>query len=65
MAGLDDLIASNAQAYVDLAVRLGNDREFRERVSCAIVKSCGKIFDDRAPIAALAGWIEDAVRSTC
>ena len=64
MAGLDELIAPDADGYVDLAVRLGTDTEFRTRMSQTVVKRCGKIFDDPAPVKALADWIERAVRNT-
>ena len=62
MAGLNQLIADDVDGYVDLAVRLGNDLEFRARMSQAVIERSGKIFNDPAPITALADWIENAVR---
>ncbi len=64
IAGLDELIAQDTNAYVDLAVRLGTDQEFRDRMSRAVDESSGKIFDDPTPIDALADWIESAVSNT-
>ena len=63
MAGLDELIAPDTGGYVDLAVQLGTNHEFRVHMSRAIAERCGRIFDDPAPVAALADWIEHMVRS--
>lgn len=63
IAGLDELIAQDTDGYVDLAVRLGTDREFHASMSRGVADRCGKIFDDPTPITALGDWIENAVRS--
>jgi protein O-GlcNAc transferase len=63
MAGLNDLIASNVAGYVELAVRLGTDAAFRKRMSDAIIERRGRVFDDPAPVRALAEWIEISVQA--
>jgi predicted O-linked N-acetylglucosamine transferase (SPINDLY family) len=44
--GLDDLIASDAQAYVDMAVKLANDAGYRRSVSERILRNHGVLFED-------------------
>jgi predicted O-linked N-acetylglucosamine transferase (SPINDLY family) len=63
MAGLDELIAPDADGYVTLAARLGSDRAFHARMSQLVSERCVRIFDDPAPVTALADWIEGAVKS--
>ena len=48
--GLDDLVAADAQAYVDLAVRLGNDAQYRAQVSTRILEHNAVLFRDRRVI---------------
>jgi predicted O-linked N-acetylglucosamine transferase (SPINDLY family) len=61
MAGLDALIAADDDAYVALAVRLGTDAAFRERMRALVRERAGRLFDDPKPVAALADWIARAV----
>jgi protein O-GlcNAc transferase len=61
MAGLNELIAADADGYVALAVRLGRDPDFRERMGRAVEERRGRVFDDLKPVAALADWLEHAV----
>jgi predicted O-linked N-acetylglucosamine transferase (SPINDLY family) len=51
--GLDELVAKDAQDYVEIAVRLANDREWRNQMSQAILSQSGSIFEDETPIRAL------------
>ena len=44
--GLGDLIAGNAQAYVDEAVRLANDADYRRAVSSRILANNAVLFED-------------------
>jgi predicted O-linked N-acetylglucosamine transferase (SPINDLY family) len=48
--GLDELIAADAGAYVDLAVRLANDRAARDDASRRILESAHLLFEDDAVI---------------
>lgn len=62
MAGLDELITPDADGYVELAVRLGTDAMFRDRMRNATVERRGRVFGDPEPVNALAEWIERMVR---
>ena len=59
LMGIDELVATDADDYVRIAVRLGSDRAWRDAMSARILASHAKVFDDVAPIAAL----EDFLRS--
>jgi len=48
--GLDDLIAGNADAYVDTAVRLANDADYRRTVSSRILANNAALFEDAAVV---------------
>jgi predicted O-linked N-acetylglucosamine transferase (SPINDLY family) len=54
--GLPELIAQNDDDYVDIALRLGRDKHWRDEVSCRIAAGRERLFDDRAPVAALAAF---------
>jgi predicted O-linked N-acetylglucosamine transferase (SPINDLY family) len=61
MAGLDELIAGDEDAYVALAVQLGTDAAFRERMRALVRERADRLFDDSKPVAALADWIARTV----
>ncbi len=44
MAGLGDLVAHDRQTYVDTAVRLGTDSEFRHVIGTKIREQCDRLF---------------------
>jgi len=44
--GLDDLIASDADTYVDTAVRIANDADYRRAVSTRILANNSVLFED-------------------
>jgi predicted O-linked N-acetylglucosamine transferase (SPINDLY family) len=56
--GIDDLIARDAEDYVRIAAQLASDRERRDSVAGRIRAGRTAIFDDAAPIAALADALE-------
>jgi predicted O-linked N-acetylglucosamine transferase (SPINDLY family) len=62
MAGLEDLIARDADEYVALAVRLGRDPEFRSAMRARVQERAPRAFADSTPVAALAEWIDTAAR---
>lgn len=64
MAGLDGLIAADEERYIDLAVRLGTDPPFRDRMRRAVTERRARVFDDAAPIEALADWIRRAASAS-
>ncbi len=44
--GIDELVATDAEDYVRIAVRLGTDPEWRRRVQATIAERADEIFDD-------------------
>jgi protein O-GlcNAc transferase len=58
--GLDQYIVESAQAYVDLAVRLGTDAAFRAGVKGEILASCGTLFEDRQVVREFERFFEEA-----
>jgi len=51
--GVDELVVSNEDDYVSLAVRLAADAEFRQRVRERIERSRDSLYHDDAPVRAL------------
>jgi len=56
--GLPELIAGDAEGFVRLAARLATDRAWRAGIEERIAENAVRIFDDPAPVEALARWIE-------
>jgi len=52
--GLPELIAETDDDYANIALRLGRDKHWRNEVSCRIAAARERLFDDRAPVVALA-----------
>jgi predicted O-linked N-acetylglucosamine transferase (SPINDLY family) len=48
--GLEDLIATDAAVYVEQAVRLANDAEYRRTVSARILAANAVLFEDDAVV---------------
>jgi predicted O-linked N-acetylglucosamine transferase (SPINDLY family) len=44
--GFADCVAERPEAYVDIAVRLGTDRDFHDRISALIRARSAVLFDD-------------------
>ncbi len=62
MIGVMETIVSSIDEYIALAVRLGNDMEFRINVSERISKNKFRLYRDKTCIEALEKFIEDVVR---
>jgi CRISPR-associated protein Csy1 len=62
LAGVPGLVAVDDDAYVGLAARLATDRDFREAQKAALAAGAAGVFDDAAPMAALAGVLEALAR---
>ena len=45
--GFMDLVAKNADDYVQLAVRVANEAAYRQQCSARIAESCGVLFENR------------------
>ncbi|MEN9224887.1 MAG: tetratricopeptide repeat protein [Thermostichus sp. DRC_bins_24] len=61
--GLEALIASDWSAFVDLAVQLGSDPEFRNHMATEIERRRDLLFEDQECVAALGDFLERAVHS--
>jgi CRISPR-associated protein Csy1 len=61
--GFFDCIASSAGQYVDIAVRLGRDRELRAWASRELVERSTMLFDRKDAALALGDFLEGAARS--
>jgi CRISPR-associated protein Csy1 len=61
IAGVPELIVESAEAYVSLALRLLEDRDFQQTVRGRLVGGAGRLFDDPAPLRALAEFLQSAV----
>ncbi len=64
MAGLTDTIARDPDHYVEIAVRLGRDRAWREAQRNAVRENAHRAFDDAAAIRGLEAFLEEACRPT-
>lgn len=62
--GLSELIARDRADYVSIAAQLGRDPARRERLSAEIAARSARLYDDPAPIAALAAWLEQVLGRT-
>ena len=49
-----DLIVETPAQYIDLAVRLGTDKSYRQQVSTKVLDQCGVLFEDEQAIAEFA-----------
>lgn len=60
--GMPELIARDRSDYVAIAARLGKDPAWRAGVMARIAERGAVLYDDPAPVAALAAWLEQVVR---
>jgi CRISPR-associated protein Csy1 len=57
MAGLDELIATDEQNYLDIAYKLGTDNAYRNDVRKRIIEKRHRIFDDARPTSEFAAFL--------
>jgi CRISPR-associated protein Csy1 len=57
VAGVPELVATDADHYVAIASRLAHDRAYRESVSGRLADGAARVFDDPAPVDAFADWL--------
>ncbi|WP_293126986.1 O-linked N-acetylglucosamine transferase, SPINDLY family protein [Microcoleus sp. bin38.metabat.b11b12b14.051] len=62
MLGVTDTIAQNEQEYIDIAVKLGLDLEWRRDVAQRMSQRHDYLFDDRVCVTALEGFYQQIVR---
>jgi predicted O-linked N-acetylglucosamine transferase (SPINDLY family) len=60
--GMTDLIARDKDEYVAIAARLGCDVAWRRDVGRRIAERKDALYGDRAPLDALAAWLESVAR---
>jgi len=59
LAGVNELVAHDEQDYVRVAARLAIDRDWADELTKRLVAGRSRVFDDAAPVAALASWLVD------
>ncbi len=62
MMGLTETIASSLDEYVEIAVRLGRDVEWRKQISKKIEVNKHRLYNDKKCIEALEDFLENAVK---
>ncbi len=63
LAGVDDLVARDADDYVRIAARLASDGEYRAAQALRVREGAASLFGDAAPVRALGDAIERLVQS--
>jgi predicted O-linked N-acetylglucosamine transferase (SPINDLY family) len=63
MMGIEELIASSVDDYVELAVKLAQDPAYRHQIAAKIAANKHKLYRDPAPIRALEDFILARVRA--
>jgi predicted O-linked N-acetylglucosamine transferase (SPINDLY family) len=59
--GVTDTIASGVDEYIEIAVRLGMDREWRAGIVDRMASRHAALYSDRSPVIALEQWYRDIV----
>ncbi|GIK88470.1 MAG: hypothetical protein BroJett026_39510 [Betaproteobacteria bacterium] len=57
LAGVPELVAADVDGYVATAARLVHDRAWRDALAGRIDAGAARVFDDDAPVRALADWL--------
>jgi len=63
-AGLGDWVAADVDAYVGLAVELGNSAEARARFRQRLARGCDRLYEDAEPVRALERFLISAVEAS-
>ncbi len=58
---LDELVVDSAEDYVEMALRLGRDRAFRDAIRRALAERSDRLFDQEAPVHALEDFLLSSV----
>ncbi|HVE48323.1 MAG TPA: hypothetical protein VNG69_01740, partial [Casimicrobiaceae bacterium] len=58
IAGVPELVARDAAHYIEIATRLARDREWRDALATRLGAGQARVFDDGAPVEALAVWLD-------
>lgn len=57
LAGVPELVARDQADYVRIAARLANEQGWASGIAQRLVAGQSRVFDDAAPVAALASWL--------
>ena len=63
MMGIEEMIASSKEDYVKIAIRLGQDPQYRQRISEQVAQNKHKLYGDLRPIRALEEFLLNAVHN--
>ncbi len=63
MMGIEETIASSKEDYVKIAIRLGQDHQYRQRISEQVAQNKHKLYGDLRPIRALEKFLSNAVHN--
>ncbi len=63
LIGVDELVARDTDDYVRIAARLAADRPWRDAIAARVRADGARLFDDAAPLAALADFFAQAARA--
>ena len=61
--GIDELIAGSAEDYVNLAIRLANDKEFHTKMSDLINQCSGRFFENSDTVQELGHFMIAAIKA--
>lgn len=61
MMGIEETIASNKAEYVQIAIRLGKDAEYRQYISQQVAENKHKLYGDLKPVRALEDFLLQVV----
>ncbi|MEO1428204.1 MAG: tetratricopeptide repeat protein [Cyanobacteria bacterium J06633_8] len=61
MMGIEETIASSKEEYVQIAIRMGKDAEYRQHISQLVAQNKHKLYNDPKPIRALEEFLFDIV----
>lgn len=61
MMGIEEAIASSKEEYVQIAIRLGRDAEYRQYISQLIAENKHKLYNDLKPVRALEEFLRNVV----
>jgi protein O-GlcNAc transferase len=59
LAAVPELVARDEDDYVRIAARLANEPDWASLVAQRMVAGQSRVFDDAAPVAALASWLDE------
>ena len=61
MMGIEETIASSKEEYVQIAIRMGRDAEYRQYICELVAKNKHKLYNDLKPVRALEQFLFDVV----